>query len=489
MEGLPEPLLAEIVKRITSTTDRSSLSLVSKQLYTIEAELRDAIRVGCGLNPTAEALASLFSRFPNLWKVEISYAGWARSHGDQLDNQGLHALLSHCPSLSDLTLSNCLYIDDTGLGYVSYCKEFRSLKLNFAPEITSIGLSQVAVSCRHLSVLHLVDCTAIENVEWLEYLGRYGSLEELVVKDCKGINQYDLLKFGPGWVNLRKFEFEINGNYWMGPAQDPAYKAGYPYSYDISCDNLKDLRLAHIVTMQEIGLRFLLGKCKALETLYLEYVIGLDEDEIIALFQRCSNLKIISLWFIPLRCGYDFRTALTDDSLKALALSCPMLQVVELTFTFCEPSYPTEIGFTQKGIVTLIQTCPIRALGLNGASIFDDEGMKALSSMQFLETLELVDCMSITDAGINFIVQTPCLSSLTLRQCKNVTDVGMAALVSSEKLESLTVIGCHKISQEGVRGAAKTVRYSTLIESHDSLKGMNMHRNGCQSAVNAIFGP
>jgi F-box/leucine-rich repeat protein 2/20 len=64
----------------------------------------------------------------------------------------------------------------------------------------------------------------------------------------------------------------------------------------------------------------------------------------------------------------------------------------------------------------------------------------------------------------------------------------MAVLINSQKLESLTVIGCCKISQEGVRGAAKTVRYSAQIESHDSLKGMNMDGNGRQSAVNAIFG-
>ena len=61
MEDLPEPLLAEIVKRITRASDRNSLSLVSKQLYTFEAEHRDAIRVGCGLNPATEALTPLFS--------------------------------------------------------------------------------------------------------------------------------------------------------------------------------------------------------------------------------------------------------------------------------------------------------------------------------------------------------------------------------------------------------------------------------------------
>ncbi|CAM0943406.1 unnamed protein product [Alopecurus aequalis] len=489
MEGLPEPLLAEIIKRITGATDRSSLSLVSKQLYTIEAEHRYAIRVGSGLNPTIKSLASLFSRFPNLWKVEINYSGWTSCHGDQLDNQGLHALSYHCPSLSNLTLSDCFYIDDFGLGYVSYYKKLRSLRLNCVPQITSIGLYQVAVSCTDLSVLHLVDCMAVDSVEWLKYLGRYASLVELVVKDCEGISQYDLLKFGPGWKNLQKFEFEVNGNYRMSAASDPAYKTGYPYSYDIYCENLKDLRLAHIITDQEIGLRSLLGKCQALETLYLEYVIGLDESEMISLFQSCSNLKTISLRLMPLWFGTRFRTALTDDSLKALALSCPMLEVVELTFTFCDDDWPTEIGFTQEGIVTLIQSRPIRALVLNGASILRDEGMKGLSSSQFLETLELVDCWSVTDAGMNFIVHAPCLSSLTLRRCENVTGVGMAVLVSSQKkLESLTVIGCCQISQEGVLGAAKKVRYSAEIESHDIIKGMTMRRNRCQSAVNAIFG-
>ncbi|EMS45087.1 hypothetical protein TRIUR3_28584 [Triticum urartu] len=372
MEDFPEPLLAEIVKRITQT----------------------------------KALVSLFSRFPNLVKVEIDYSGWKSTDAEQLNNQGLYVLSSHCPSLSDLALSFCSYIDDTGLGYLSDCKKLRSLRLNRAPAVTSTGIFRVAVGCRYLSVLHLVDCKAVDNREWLEYFGRYGSLGELVVKDCDGISQYDLLKFGAGWANLQKFEFEINGDYFMLFARDPSIVSGYPYSYDICCDSLKDLRLAHIITNEEIGLRFLLGKCKALETLYLEYVIGLHENEMISLFQRCSNLKTVALRLRPLRCeDFEYRTALTDASLKALAVSCPMLQVVELTFAFCDPDWPTEIGFTQEGILTLIQSCPIRALLLNGASILYDEGMKCLSSSPLLEKLELVDCCSITDAASVFEFQ------------------------------------------------------------------------------------
>lgn len=471
MEDLPEPLLADIVKRISRARDLNSLSLVSKQLYTIEAEHRDAICVGRGLNPATGALKSLFSRFPNLCKVEIYHSRLT----------GLSVLSSQCPLLSDLTLSNCPNIDDSGLAYLSRCTKLRSPRLNSAPAISWRGLFSVVVGCKNLSALHLVDCIAISIEDWLVYLSEYRALEELVVKDCKKISQYDLLKFGPGWAKLQKFEFEVNGQYWMSGGRDPAYVSGYPYNYDICCENLKDLRLAHIITDQGIGLRFLLKKCKALETLYLEYVIGLDESEMIVLFQSCRNLKHISLRLLPLHCysedhGFDFRTPLTDDSLKALALGCPMLQVIELTFTFCEPIYPTEIGFTQNGIVTLIQSCPIHTLVLNGASIFYDSGMKGLSTSHSLKTLELVDCMSITDVGIDFIIQAPCFSNLTLRKCENVTNNGMAALARAGKLESLTVIGCCQISQEGVQGAAKLIHYSAKIESHDSLKGMKMSR-------------
>ncbi|XP_039777872.1 F-box/LRR-repeat protein 14-like [Panicum virgatum] len=498
MEDLSEPLLAEIITRITRTSDLNSLSLVSKWFYTVEAEERATLRVGCGLQPATEALLSLCSRFPNLQRVEINYSCWTSSQGEQLDNQGLLVLSSCCLSLTDLTLRFCSFIDDSGLGYLAYCKKLMALRLDAIPAITSSGLFLVAVGCKSLSTFHLADCMKVGSVEavspqheceqfrygsstqqqnmgikcpgdtgmeWLEYLGRAGLLVELVVKNCKGISQYDLLKFGPGWRKLQKFEFVINDH-------DPSYNVDYPYNYYICCENMKDLRLAKIATRPKIGPRFLSWKCRALEKLCLHYVVGLNESEMIALFQNCGNLRSISLRLMPLRCGISFRTPLTDDSLKVLSLCCPMLEVVELPFTFCSTSRPTEIGFTQKGIVTLIQTCSIRVFVLNGASIFKDEGMKDISSALLLETLELVDCKGITDVGISYLAHAPCLTSLTLRKCKNVTSVGMAKLVHFQKLESLAVVGCRLISEEAVQGLARSVHYSAEFEGYGSLKGM-----------------
>lgn len=221
---------------------------------------------------------------------------------------------------------------------------------------------------------------------------------------------------------------------------------------------------------QEIGLRVLLGKCKALEKLWLEYVTGLNDNDMIALSRSCSNLRSISLWLSPQFYDYSCRTSFTDDSLKALAISCPMLQAVELTFFDCDPCWPSEIGFTLEGLLVLIKSCPVSVLVLNGANFFNDEGMEAISSAPFLETLELVDCVAITDAGMRFVTYTPCLTNLTLRLCNKVTDSGVAELGRAHKLQCLIIEGCEGISEKAVQGAARSVHYSIKSASCGELK-------------------
>ncbi|XP_052152560.1 F-box/LRR-repeat protein 14-like [Oryza glaberrima] len=415
MEHLSEELIIEILKRITRTSDLNSLSLVSKQLYSIDAEQRATIRLDCGL--ATEAFPALCSRFPNLLKVEIDYSGWTSGNGSQIDNQCLLFFSSCCTLLNDLTLSFCSNISDPGIACLTYCKKLMSLRLNSIPELTSSGLLLLAVGCKALSSVYLNDCKGIAgSTEWLEHLGANGSLEEL---------------------------------------------AADTYRYDLLCESLKDLRLAHLVTEPEgpeIGLRFLLGKCKALERLCLEYVSGLIDNDLIALSQTCKNLKSISLWLNPehYNVGDDivFRTGFTDGSLKALR----MIKILG------PPLDPPEIGFTQEGLVSLVQSCPIRVLMLNSA-LFNDDGMKALSTAQFLETLSLIDCDEVTDHGMRFAVHFPSLINLTLRYCYSVSDVGLSELVHAQKLESLVVGGCPMISEKGVQCAAKSVCYEVECQS------------------------
>ncbi|KAF8659452.1 hypothetical protein HU200_058482 [Digitaria exilis] len=300
-----------------------------------------------------------------------------------------------------------------------------------------------------------------------------GRTYRVTVKYCKGISQYDFVKFGPGWMKLQKFVFQIKGFHNKYEPCDPSYTPHRQYRYDFCCDNLKDLTLARIVTVPE-GLGCLLSKCNALENLGLYYVLGQSDNDIITVSHNCKNLRSISLRLEPFYNerpeGMVFSTPLTDDSLKALALGCPKLQAVELTFAACCQYYPEEIGFTQEGVVNFIQSCPIRDLVLSGANFFDDEGMKVLSSAQYLETLELMDCVQITNDGIHFLARAPCLINLTLRQCDGFTDHGVTEVCRARNLESLIIEGCSRVSLKAVQGAAKIVQFK---EGYPGLSGLN----------------
>jgi F-box/leucine-rich repeat protein 2/20 len=294
---------------------------------------------------------------------------------------------------------------------------------------------------------------------WLEYLGRFGSLKELVLNRCEKISQFDLLKFGAGWMKLQKFEFQIKGCLCVSDPCDPSCVEHCQYRYDFSCESLEDLTLARVLTEKEIGLRCLLRKCKALKNLCLYYVHGLQDNDMVTLSNNCTNLTSISLRLIPQHTeGYIFRTSLTDDTLKALALRCRKLQSFELILCGCDERWP-EIGFTQEGLVMLIQSCPIRNLVLSGAHIFDDEGMKAISSAQFLESLELMHCINVTNAGMRLLAHCPCLINLTLRHCHRFSDAGVTEVARARKLETLVIEGCSRVPPEAARGAATSVHY------------------------------
>lgn len=459
MDSLPDQLVWEILSRIKKTNDRNSVSLACKRLHELENEQRESIRIGCGLDPANEALSSLCNRFPNLAEVEITYAGWMSKLGKQLDDQGLIILSSCCPSLSNLTLSYCTFITDVSLRYLASCSKLSTLKLNFTPRITGCGILSLVVGCRILTVLHLIRCLNITSVEWLEYLGRLETLEDLKIKNCRAIGEGDLIKLGPGWRKLKRLQFEVDANYrymkvYDRLAVDRWQKQVYP------CENMLELSLVNCIISPGRGLACVLGKCKNLEKIHLDMCVGVRDCDIIVLAQRARNLRFISLrvpsdFSLPLLMNNPLR--LTDESLKAVALNCSMLESVRISFS--DGEFPSFSSFTLNGMLTLIRMCPVRELALDHVYSFNDVGMEALCSAQYLETLELVRCQEVSDEGLQLVGQFPRLCILRLRKCLGISDDGLKPLVGSYKLESLSVEDCPHISERGVQGAAKSISF------------------------------
>ncbi|KAG6510683.1 F-box/LRR-repeat protein 14-like [Zingiber officinale] len=458
VEDFPKELLVDIVKRIERTADRNSISLVCKRLYEIDREQRDFLKVGSGLHPATEALTALCLRFANIKKLEITYFGWMSNSGKQLDNQGLFVLCSNCPLLTELTLSFCSFINDSGLAYLSSCPKLRSLKLNFAQSISSNGILSLVVGCKNLSALHLIRCMRVTSVEWLAYLGQFGKLQDLSIKYCKGISEDDMIKLGPGWNNLRQFEFEMDAYYRHPKVYDNSLIE--KWANHLSCENLRELILVNCILPRSRGLCCLLWRCEALIRLNLDMCIGVKDSDMIALSQKSRNLRSISIRIPSRYFVSSYQTSslrLSDESLTALSIGCLMLEVFELSFS--DGEFPSLSCLTQSGILTLIQSCPIRILVLDSTCFFNDIGMEALSTAPYLQTLKLVKCQEVTDEGMQLIACFPCLTTLSLCKCLGITDDGFKLLIGLHKLDLLMVEDCPQISEDGVQRAARVVSY------------------------------
>ncbi|KAJ4953497.1 hypothetical protein NE237_030329 [Protea cynaroides] len=459
MEALPDQLVWEILGRIKRIIDRNSASLACKRLHALEKEQREFLRVGCGLDPAIEALTSLCNRFPNLTKVEIIYSGWMSKLGKQLDDQGLLILSSYCPSLVDLTLSYCTFITDVGLGHLSSCSKLMALKLNFTPGISGFGILSIVVGCKNLTTLHLIRCLNVSSVEWLEYLGKLETLEDLSIKNCRAIGEGDLVKLGPGWQKLKRLQFEVDANYRYMKVHDRLAVGRWQKQW-VPCDNMEELSLVNCLINPGRGLSCVLDKCKALQKLHLDMCVGVRDSDIVSLAQKSNNLRSISFrvpsdFSLPLLMNNSLR--LTDESLEAVAHNCSMLESVKISFSDGDSS--SFSSFSLSGILILIRFCPVRVLALDHVYSFNDNGMGALCSANYLEILELIKCQEISDEGLQLVGQFPRLNVLKLSRCLGVTDDGLRPLLGSDKLEVLTVEDCPQISERGIQGAARSVSY------------------------------
>ncbi|KAF6147630.1 hypothetical protein GIB67_031621 [Kingdonia uniflora] len=459
MEFLPDQLIWEILDRIKKAADRNSASLTCKRLHEVDQEQREFLRVGCRLHPANEALTSLCRRFRNLKKMEISYSGWMSKLGKQLDDCGLYILSEFCPSLIDLTLSYCTFITDVGLGHLASCSKLVALKLNFTPGVTSCGILSLVVGCKNLITLHLVRCLNVSNVEWLEYLGKLETLEDLSIKNCRAIGEGDLIKLGPGWCKLKRLQFEVDANYRYMKVHNRLAVDRWQKQL-VPCDGMEELSLVNSLISPGRGLYCVLSKCKSLQKLHLDMCIGVRDCDIMSLSQISTNLKSISLrvpsdFSLPLLMNNPLR--LTDESLTTLARNCSKLESIKISFS--DGEFPSFSSFTLSGILALIQICPIRVLSLDHVYSFNDLSMEALCSALYLETLELVRCQEITDEGLKHVSNFIRLSQLRLGKCLGVSDDGLKPLVGSYKLENLTVEDCPQVSERGVHGAARFVSY------------------------------
>jgi hypothetical protein len=70
-----------------------------------------------------------------------------------------------------------------------------------------------------------------------------------------------------------------------------------------------------------------------------------------------------------------------------------------------------------------------------------DEGMRAVSSLTALTSLDIAHCFKVTNAGVRALRSLPALTSLNIRWCPMVTAAGVQALRNTTVAPNLDIIG------------------------------------------------
>lgn len=154
-----------------------------------------------------------------------------------------------------------------------------------------------------------------------------------------------------------------------------------------------------------------------LQQLDLPYAKGIDDASVAALKSH-PTLEALDL-------GY---TSITDDSLDTI-LSIPKLKSIRVVGT----------KFTDKGLARLANTAALEQIAV-GSETITDEGVKLLASSVGLIQLEIIGS-KVTDDAMSALSALPKLQTLCLMDNLSLTDSGICKLGTLPSLTNICVAG------------------------------------------------
>ncbi|KAL6653739.1 hypothetical protein ACP70R_008663 [Stipagrostis hirtigluma subsp. patula] len=176
---------------------------------------------------------------------------------------------------------------------------------------------------------------------------------------------------------------------------------------------LRRVRLARASGVGRRGLEALVAACPRLEAVDLSHCPAAGDREMAAL-AAAAGLRDLAL---------DKCLAVTDVGLAKVAVGCPGLE--RLSIRWCRE-------ISDIGVELLAKKCRrLRSVDISYLKV-TNESLRSLSTLEKLEDLAMVGCLSIDDDGLQMLRAGNSLQSIDLSRCDHVTSQGLASLIESQ---------------------------------------------------------
>ena len=236
---------------------------------------------------------------------------------------------------------------------------------------------------------------------------------------------------------------------------------------------IRVLGLENCPLLDNNGIRYLVDIAEKLEVVNFAGIYQLTDLGVAPLFKACHSLVVVTLSNCPhltheamhllalnnrrLTTLHASATQISDAGLSLICSAFSKKSMTSLDVSLCR-------DITDHAIISIGQSAPgIKFLNLAGLSRITDEGARALcANLWYLESLNLEDVFLLDDLAFSYERNydgrpaaeenmLKFLVTLNLRDCVNVTEKGIRGLSERcRKIETLILRGCDKVTDTAI---------------------------------------
>lgn len=312
----------------------------------------ETFKLGASTQPTPQQYKEIFALAPNIKRVSLRY----------------HRIpFAELKSLKSLEILDIEGMDKNSFQDMAHLADFKSLKY--------LNLKNTSAS---ISNEHLEPLAQLKSLQFLNLEGNY-LVDEEGIQHLSNLNSLQFL-------NLRSCMMT-----------------------DTGLSHFKNLRSLHtlilpssknqkIITHQGVTH---LSSCSSLQNLTLE-IMGSDSEQAIEKLAKLTSLRNLNLSIHTIQ-GKSLDCFSELSSLESLTIRCNVYKgnVIQLSNLPCLKSLDlTNFFVTNQDLERISQLSSLKSLKLYAGCKFDDEGIKELAKLEYLEHLNLSQCnMTVEGLG------------------------------------------------------------------------------------------